>query len=354
MNLAPHVRRTVGVGVEGLDIPLAELRRLPFFAQLDHCVLRLLDRTGQSHELSYVVWGGVAANLLLQLLGVTRTFYSVHDIELFFVRRGEVHDNDRLCRLLDAELSSDSRFGFSVGGSGIIRSLGTVTWDHFQLARIRLPDGDLQLNNVAICIDRLLGRALITGPEGTLCSLVNGDRNLELKPAQGIVTIDRLARRISRTVAKVMRLETVSPLKLSSTGNAQIVSFLDQFIHKATDNRPEPATTAWLNERDLRDGSEARRWLYGLIVSETAKRMAALHGISSAVPTDFSRWLIGERALTSVTLSNPLVEGCRALLLGRAWTPRPDMIAALGRRCLRDFQLYQKPGAERLVATYSI
>ena len=99
-------------------------------------------------QISYVIWGGIAANLLLNLVVRSGSHYSFHDIELFLLRGGRIYQPEYLTEALRKDFSSDERFLLEVGGLSVINTLEGEAVEDFQKKRIQLNDGDLHLNNV--------------------------------------------------------------------------------------------------------------------------------------------------------------------------------------------------------------
>lgn len=189
--------------IERLEIDIERLKQLPFFGALDTFMMEFFARNGVAgFQVSYVVWGGVAANLMLEVIGRTRIHYSLHDVELFLVRDGNIYQPEGLIKVLTDDLSSDDRFLLEVGGQAIVKAREGLSVKVFQTARIHLNDGDLYLNNVVLIADRAKGTVLVEAPAGTFQALLAGADTLEVKDASNLRHIDRLARRIYRNICE--------------------------------------------------------------------------------------------------------------------------------------------------------
>jgi hypothetical protein len=72
--------------LERWEVDIERLRQLPFFDALNRFMEEFFTRNLVDNRVSYVIWGGVAANLMLAVIGRSGIHYSFHDVELFLVR----------------------------------------------------------------------------------------------------------------------------------------------------------------------------------------------------------------------------------------------------------------------------
>lgn len=343
-------------GIERLEIPLASLHKAPFFAQLHAMLMELLaHHCPRDPDMSYAIWGGVAVNLMLQTLGLTKAFFSVHDVEMFFVRGGVVHENERLCGLVTPVLATDHRFNLELGGLKILRDHPPSTFDAFQSARIHMPDGDLCINNLAFWIDRSGAHAVVTSPAGTIDSLLAGA--LELKSCSPL-TSERMARRISRTVAKVIRLERVAALTLSVRASAQLQALITTFVQAADTatlmGPRDDSTKAWFASHDIIDASTGLQWLYLLTISETAKRTMPLSDASDLTEEALARLLFSLGSHGENLLAHPLIESLRQRMPDPSWALQAQVKRDIVQRAFADSRRYQRAGGGRLPKMYEM
>jgi hypothetical protein len=344
-------------GIERLEISLGEIRKAPFFAQLHSLVTDLITlHCPRDSYVSYAIWGGVAANLILQLFGLTKMFYSVHDIEMFFVRcGGVVHENERLSDLVEPLLANGPRFRLKLGGRKILRDHSPGTFDAFQSTRIGLPDGDLCLNNLALWVDRPGARVVVTAPTGTISSLSAGV--LELKPCS-LLTPQRMARRISRTVAKTIRFERAAALRLSICADLQLQALMTAYscsVERETSVGPwDDTTRAWRAAEGIVDVSTGLQWLYLLTISETVKRIAPLSGVSRRDRHALRRLVLDRSSNGESLLAHPLLESLRGRIPDTSWATQARVRREIVQRGYSEFTNYQQAGAERLPKMYAM
>jgi len=349
--------------IERLEIDIERLKRLPFFGAFDRLMEEFFTRNGvTNHQISYTIWGGVAANLLLGVTGRSRVHYSLHDIELFLVRDGKIYQPEDLTEVLKEDFLSDDRFLLEVGGQSIVKVTEGVSVEDFQKKRIHLNDGDLYLNNVILIADRIKGKVIVEAPVGTFQALLAGENTLEMKDTSDLRHIDRLARRIYRTISKSIRFELVAGLTLSAAAKERLERLLDSYSKKLDEYfngavmplGERGITEKWIANAKVVSVESGKRWIYLMALSETAKRLAGLQGLSSLDQAGFCRFLLGEEPSATTLFDHPLIQLVRKGLIDPAWPSGAAVRLDIAKRCYLDFFKYQKPGVEKLCEAYSL
>lgn len=348
--------------VERFSVDVKRLKQQPFFDELDRFMKDFFVRNEVTDpQISYVIWGGVAANLMLNLLGRTGTYYSLHDIELFLLKGGKIYPPEGLSEALRQGFSSNEHFLIEVGGQAIIKALEGVSVEDFQKQRIHRNDGDLYLNNFILIVDRREDRILVDAPSGTLQELLAGGIALKMKDVSDLRHINQLARRIYRNISKSLRFQQVAGLTLTAETKHQIESLIDSYSNKLDSyfrssilSPEEKAVTAeWLANANIINVESGKRWLFRKTLSETAKRLAGLQGLSSLDKIGFYRFILGEEAHVNTLFDHPWIHMVQNNLTDPAW---PSAIATrldIAQQCWLDFVQYQKPGVENLSEIYS-
>lgn len=346
-------RLRVRSNVECVDIARAELTNWPFFAALDAAVSEHLARDYPGRPgVSYAIWGGAAANMLLWLVGHCNIHFSLHDVELFFIDGGHIIPGGESLDRLASRLENDPAFLVTVGGRRIVEAMLDLTCEDFQQTRLELKDGDLVLNNVLLAMPAQGQRCQFLLPLGLLKSLLCGQPILTAKPNGDLVTLARLFRRMSRTAAKAVRFEHVANAAMERDARREL-----QDISARLESRMSTAFEAmssahaddrsWLRDRGLHDIETARHWVVVNTLSEIAKRLAGLHGVSSRDIGRFENLLFGEPGIARHPF---LLSVCD---ISQDYFARDSALAAGAlETCFNDFAAYQLPGAELLVARY--
>lgn len=349
--------------IERFEVDVERLKLLPFFDALDRFMGEFFAHNdGTYPQLSYVIWGGVAANLLLALTGRTKIHYSLHDVELFLVRDGSVYQHSGLNDVLKENFSSRDNFLLEVGGQSIVKNKEGVTVEEFQKERIYLNDGDLHLNNVILIVDCIKRKAFIEAITGTCHTLLTGANTLDMKDASDIRYVHRLARRIYRNISKAIRFEHVAGLTLSASAKEclerLIVAYstkLDEFFRsEITTIEERELTEKWAANTKIVSVESGKKWLYLTTLSETAKRLAGLHGLSSLDQFGFWRFLFGEEGRATTLFAHPLIELVLKCLTDSVWPSQTLDRSCIAKSCYLDFCKYQRPGAEKLFEAYSL
>lgn len=349
--------------IERFEVDVGHLKRIPFFCAFDKFMGEFFARNAQTYpKLSYVIWGGVAANLLLAVTGRTKVHYSLHDVELFLVRDGRVYQPDGLSDILNWDLSSNDSFLLEVGGQSIVRNKEGMTVDEFQRERIYLNDGDLYLNNVILIIDCVNEKIFFGAITGTCQALVAGRNTIEIKDASDIRYVPQIARRIYRNVSKAIRFEYVAGLTLSVAAKESVEGLLvdystklDEFFRgEVTKPEERELTKKWIAIAKIVSVESGMKWLYLVTLSETAKRLAGLHGLSSLDKLGFSRFLFDEECGATTLVMHPLIELVRSCVGDSEWLSHADDRSCIAESCYLDFSKYQRPGAEKLCKAYSL
>lgn len=349
--------------IERLELDVECLRQLPFFDALDRFMEEFLIRNLViDHPISYVIWGGVAANLMLGITGRSGVHYSFHDVELFIVRDGNIYQPEGLTNVLNENFSSKDNFLLEIGGQAIIKTKKGVSVEDFQKKRIHLNDGDLYLNNIILVVDRINGKVFAEAPAGIFQALLTGGNTIEMKDASELRYIDRIARRIYRNISKSIRFEKVAGLMLSTETKDHLERLLDSYSKKLDEYfdcsimslEEREITGEWITNAKIVNAESGKRWLLLMTLSETAKRLAGLEGLSSLDQAGFFRFLLGEESRAINLFNHPLIQLVQKVLTDPIWPSVPAVRLDIAKRCYQDFSKYQKPGAEKLREAYSL
>ena len=344
------------------EVSIESLNQLPFFDAFSRFMEEFFNRNLIDRTISYVIWGGVAANLMLSLIGRSRIHYSFHDIELFLVRDDKIYQPDGLIYALLEELLSNDKFLLEVGGQSIVKIREGFSVQRFQKDRVILNDGDLYLNNVILIIDRTSEKIYVEAPAGTFQALLAGENALEMKDTSDLWCIDRIARRIYRNVSKSIRFEIVADLTLSVESQGQLESLIASYTKKLEDYfndlnmslEEKETTKEWIESADIASVESGMRWIYLVSLSETAKRLAGIGGVSSLDQIEFVKFLVGRDPGVNTLFDHPLIQLTRKGFIDPIWSSEFDIRLDVAKRCFADFARYQKPGAEKLREAYSL
>lgn len=348
--------------LEHLEVDIERLRQLPFFDALNRFMEEFFTRNLVDNRVSYVIWGGVAANLMLAVIGRSGIHYSFHDVELFLVRDEKIYQPEGLTDALKEDFSSNDHFLLEIGGQSIVKIREGMSVENFQKDRVLLNDGDLYLNNVILIVDRINEKVFVEAPTGTFQALLAGGNTLEMKDMSDIRHIDRIARRIYRNISKSIRFEKVAGLMLSAETIGRLEKLLDSYSKKLDEYfsgsimsvEERKITEEWIANAKIANVESGKRWIFLMTLSETAKRLAGLHGISSLDQVGFIRFLLGEESGATTLFDHPLIQLVQKGLTDPIWPSGFDVRLDIAKRCYLDFSKYQKPGAEKLREAYSL
>ena len=349
--------------IERFAIDVERLKQLPFFGVLDSFMEDFFARNEVTDpQISYVIWGGIAANLLLNLVVRSSLHYSFHDIELFLLRGGRIYQPEYLIEALRKDFSSDERFLLEVGGLSIINTLKGEAVEDFQKKRIQRNDGDLYLNNVILIVDRIERKVFVEAPSGMLLGLLAGENTLEIKDASDLRHINRLARRICRNISKSIRFQQVAGLTLDAETKHRLERLINSYSNKLNNYflglfmPPEEKriTEKWIANANIVNVESGKRWLFIMALFETAKRLAGLQGLSGLDQAGFCRFLLGEEPIATTLFDHPLIQLVRKNLTDSTWPSGAALRIDIAHKCYLEFSKYQKPGAEKLLEIYSL
>ena len=349
--------------IERFAIDVERLKQLPFFGSLDRFMEDFFTRNEvTAPQISYVIWGGMAANLLLNIVGRSGSHYSFHDIELFLLKGGRIYLPEYLTEALRKDFSSDEHFLLEVGGLSIINTMVGESVEDFQKKRIQLKDGDLYLNNVILIVDRIERKVFVVAPSGLLIGLIAGENTLKMKDASDLRHINRLARRICRSISKSIRFQQVAGLMLDAETKHRLERLINSYSNKLNDYflgsfmppEEKEITAKWIANANIVNVESGIRRLFIMTLFETAKRIAGLQGLSGHDKAGFCRFLLGEEPCATTLLDHPLIQLVRKDLTDSAWPSGTALRLDIAHKCYLEFSKYQKPGAEKLLQIYSL
>lgn len=348
--------------LERWEVDIERLRQLPFFDALNRFMEEFFTRNLVDNRVSYVIWGGVAANLMLAVIGRSGIHYSFHDVELFLVMDEKIYQPEGLTDALEEDFSSNDQFLLEIGGQSIVKIREGMPVENFQKDRVLLNDGDLYLNNVILIIDRINKKVFVEAPTGTFQALLAGGNTLEMKDMSDLRYIDRIARRIYRNISKSIRFEKVAGLMLSAETKGRLEKLLDSYSKKLDEYfsgsimslEERKITEEWIANAKIANVESGKRWIFLMTLSETAKRLAGLQGINSLDQVGFIRFLLGEESSATSLFDHPLIQLVQKGLTDPIRPSGFDVRRDIAKRCYSDFFKYQKPGAEKLREAYSL
>ena len=348
--------------LEHLEVDIERLRQLPFFDALNRFMEEFFTRNLVDNRVSYVIWGGVAANLMLAVIGRSGIHYSFHDVELFLVRDEKIYQPEGLTDALEEDFSSNDQFLLEIGGQSIVKIREGMPVENFQKDRVLLNDGDLYLNNVILIVDRINEKVFVEAPTGTFQALLAGGNTLEMKDMSDLRYIDRIARRIYRNISKSIRFEKVAGLMLSAETKGRLEKLLGSYSKKLDEYfsgsimslEERKITEEWIANAKIANVESGKRWIFLMTLSETAKRLAGLQGINSLDQVGFIRFLLGEESSATSLFDHPLIQLVQKGLTNPIRPSGFDVRRDIAKRCYSDFFKYQKPGAEKLREAYSL
>ena len=303
----------------------AELKALPFAATIHSKVWPFIERHfGNSSEISYFLWGGAATEALLPILGYTTRHYSIHDIEICFTKSGRLFHSPHAIAQLNSIFVTANDLRTKIGGTSITSSRAGITFEEFQKTRILLEDGDLLLNNVALlyCPDE---DAWGVSMPSALLTLANKTMNgINIKSWGGLITPDRVARRLCRNISKAIRFELATRLRTTDLFVLESGAMARRFC-ELVDLAKSNITNKNSHQRASIEGgiepiaSAAHldaEWLYASVFSETVKRSLPLLSDKRLSREDFIA-RIGRNDFRSLILHPAFVELGSSIGIGK-------------------------------------
>jgi hypothetical protein len=305
---------------------------------LDRSISSLSDQLGE-----YLIWGGVAANLLLMAMGRTHIFYSLHDIEFLRIAHDRIAPVPERATHISFPLPGDRLASLPIGGTRIPTTCYGLAVADFQSRRIAMCDGDLYLNNIGIAVERSAGRLDIYCPVGTIDMLRSGG-HVDAKPHTSLDVPERISRRVTRSIAKATRLWQVANLPASTslcvTQQELITRFLSVFTASdGADTSRLGSSYEWATEHAIDDLPSAGQWLFDTAVAETIKRLAVLYLSDGHDVESFNSFL--DEAVSVLVVENVSLLSEAKLLIERITRQRINVLGDATRlRCYNDFKGY--------------
>lgn len=229
----------------------SEINVLPFFREFDNKV-NLFTLGTYKKNTKYIIWGGVAANLLLQLLEITPLFYSIHDIEFFIVSDNKIFYNQKLYTKLNGVFKKNNLL--PIGGLSVVKRLSNSIADRFQENRLNKKDGDLYMNSITLEVSE--NQIKFSAPLTQLKNLIDNHFEVFIKDFDDLSTPEKLEYRIRRTIPKIIRLQEVSGFYVGETAKNKLISM-----------------AAFLNQKNLKNE------IYLRLVLETIMRVSIFRHI---------------------------------------------------------------------------
>ena len=253
------------------------------FVAIENQVNYFLLDSSVPNSVSVFIWGGVAAEILLQTLGRKTIRWSKHDVELCLTNDGLLFDSPSLLLDLEARVLNDPMLRLHIGGTSITSPKAGTSLADFQTIRVNLPDGDLLLNNVVLAHLRERETWCFLIPEPLAIALENRHYRIDMKSSASLSGVDRQARRLARNASKAIRLEIGSALEIESQFIAEMTELARRFrdtveactSSKHLHSREIADARQWLEGRQLHTPNAASAWLFCSICSDTLMRLAA-------------------------------------------------------------------------------
>lgn len=208
----------------------SKLIELPFFKKIDKKANSFILENFQK-KTDYTIWGGVAANLLLQLLKITSDFYSIHDVEFFLVQENRIFYNQEVYSDLNKTFTNNKLL--PIGGLSVIKRLKDSKVNDFQRNRLKMKDGDLYMNSISMEVSN--EQIKFSAPLNQIKNLFNNHLEVIIKDFDDLNTPEKLERRIRRTIPKIIRLQEISNFHIGQNAKNKLnnmASMLQQNIFK--------------------------------------------------------------------------------------------------------------------------
>jgi hypothetical protein len=286
-----------------------------FFHKLESHLVQFVERNfPRISNITFFIWGGVAAELFLMDTGNLKKRLSWHDIEICFMKQGLLHTAPSAVGSIEKILLRDPELQLRVGGTRITDPKAGMSFSDFQSTRINLSDGDLFLNNLALTYIRDSGNWEFSVPIPLAISVDNDLRSIEMKSFADLTNLARLARRIRRNISKAIRFEVVSAFQCSDKycqDTGSLVSTFSAVLHRrsilnVSQESSHFDTMQWLAENQLETETAAERWLFETTCSEVAMRTARLFLKHIASYNDFREFSLCTKSFFSI-LNHPLI-----------------------------------------------
>lgn len=184
-------------------MPVSDADSCPFLKAIR------LFATQQNDIEAVLLWGGCAANVALQWQRKTRTFFGVHDVEMFIIVDGRIVGSRSALSCKEPSISL-GRVTLPVGGLQLSETKSSMSPLEFQRERIGLRDGDLYLNNIAVLINPSEERLSFLVPSAIEPAIFGSSECDQIKPFDLPEDRSLALRRLSRNVSKLLRFSVLA------------------------------------------------------------------------------------------------------------------------------------------------
>lgn len=257
--------------LERLDVPLDRVLGLPAYQAIYEQARPILSHNGG--ENGFVIWGGLAANLLLMLSGHTRQHFCIHDIEIFSTTGDAIANDSGFAAELQHRLAAAGDLPLPVGGSGIVGQKAGMSVREFQRQRVTLLDGDLLLHNIVASHSIGSDTVCFILPRELKASLCAASFEIRCKSSAGLDSAEKIARRIRRNVSKATRFHELTAARISSSLIDETVSHFHRFLTLSVASAPTLGSCGSSAAAGSFDTpADAAHWLCSGVLAETAMR----------------------------------------------------------------------------------
>lgn len=342
--------------IESISIDIKRLEEYPLFNKINKFMEDFFHQNDLNDQISYVIWGGVAANLMLNAIGRTDKCYSYHDIELFLIKNENIYLPNELIEKLKKSISSNGHFLLDLGGIPIVQNFNGMNVNDFQKQRVSRKDGDLILNNVILSINRVKQQVIMKAPKGTFLNIISGDNSIKMKNASDLQDIHQISRRIYRNISKSIRLEEAANLVVYEETMHSLERLIKDYILKLdyffnnsiSQSEDKKFIKKWILLKNIENIEIGEKWLYKITLSETSKRLAGLRGVNSLDFPSFCRIFLPDNPNSISLFNHPLIHLIRRDWKNPAWPEDIEERFSIIKDCYCDFIQYQKPDAEKM------
>jgi hypothetical protein len=259
-----------------------------FFKILEDHLIRFIEENfSDIEDISFFIWGGVAAELFLFNAGKLKKRLSRHDIEICLTKNGVLLADTTVVRAIEKILLNEPKLQLRTGGTRITDSKAGMTFLEFQSTRINLSDGDLFLNNIALLYSKDTKTWEFSIPTPLEIGIENKILQIDMKPYIELTEAPRIARRVVRNISKAIRFELASELKSSEkfheNMHSLVVSFFSSLYkyisvnQSVSNSNSNDSTPKWLAENGIESEISAKHWLFDAACSEIAMRTIGLY-----------------------------------------------------------------------------
>ena len=282
----------------------AQPQRSAIFAAISRRTEALVaDSFHPKEDASFLLWGGLAAELLLGDVGIECMHFSLHDVEISLTKGGRLFSAPILTTALENQFLQDPEIALQIGGLPITAPKQGMSIVQFQDTRIRLMDGDLLLNNVALARSTSSSHWEFIVPEALAIELDQGLHMVEMKDTSDLVGSQKIGRRIYRNISKALRFQLAAKLEISDNLEFENMQLATKYLDcwkDTNDSQLHPRSLPDYNAIvqatcSANSRQEASEWLYSKTFCEVAMRTFGLQITDKPTLEDFQGIILGSK-----------------------------------------------------------